>query len=374
MWMANVRSTYVLRAALKVTGLFVLGSLVAVCAKNPASPGATAKAAPAPNAGDLASQVQDETQEQQARAMEKRPRFGEAAVYVDGRSVGVLRALELPPKLAPHLVPIAGGEHAPRYAVTDYVRALGIDLAHVKGVHFYGGTRVVPMDGDELRRLGDRLMFSFAQGDRGKPRMHWPSEPIAVPTTIDIISALTVYVEKTPPAFDRKCHCLVDGAGVAIEGVPYAPVEQGKGTRVYVDGALVATVKRKTLTNDVLVSDEAHPRFSLARYLAKAGVDVTRAREIDFVSGDDLFSRMSPKEWLLEKESLTFSVPARNQGQAVLEYSSHETHATHETRVSAIELFVTKAPPSRAVTEVEAFVASADDVQRGGGDSQDVDP
>jgi hypothetical protein len=300
--------------------------------------------------------------------MEKRPRFGEAAVYVDGRSVGVLRAIELPPRLAPRMVPIAGGERVPRYSVTDYVRALGIDVARVKGVHFYGGTRVVPMGGDELRRLGDRLMFSFAQGDRGKPVMHWPSEPIAIPTTIDMVSALAVYVDKAPPVYDRKCHCLVDDAGVAIEGVPYAPVEQGKGTRVYVDGALVATVKRKTLTNDLLVSDDAHPRFSLARYLAKAGVDVTRAHEIDLVSGDDLFARMSPKEWSLEKNSLAFTVPARNQGQAVLEYASHET------KVSAIELFVAKSPPPRSVTPAEEYVASADDAHRGGADNQDVTP
>src|SRR5215472_12229818 len=53
----------------------------------------------APNAADLAKQVEDEAQEKQAKAMEKRPRFGEAAVYVDGKSVGVLRVLELPPSL-----------------------------------------------------------------------------------------------------------------------------------------------------------------------------------------------------------------------------------------------------------------------------------
>jgi hypothetical protein len=288
-------------------------------------------------------------------------------VYLDGKSVGVLRSLELPLSLRPHLVTIGDGEQVPRYAMTDYVRTY-VDPARVKGVHLYGGSRVATLDGDEFRRIGDRLMFSFTQGDRGKPRLHWPSEPIHVSTTIDMVSAITVYVDKVPPAYSAERRCLVDDKGAPIEGVPYAPVEQGKGTRVYVDGALVATIKRKTLTNDIVLADGAtHARFSLAQYLAKVGVDTARPRDVDFISGDDLFRRMSAADWSSEKADLGFTVPARSQGQAVVDIESHHN------KVSAIEIFVKKAPPERNVTQLDDFVPADDAKGGGGGESSTED-
>ena len=59
-------------------------------------------------------------------------------------------------------------------------------------------------DAEAWRKHRETLLFSFTRGDSGKARMHWPEEGIAVNTTIDMLSALTLYVDKEPPAFDPK--------------------------------------------------------------------------------------------------------------------------------------------------------------------------
>ncbi len=71
--------------------LVTLAVSVAGCAQKRTQPIAKQSAAPVPTtpAPPPADPEPDDSQV-------KRPRFGEAAVYVDGRAVGVLRNLELP--------------------------------------------------------------------------------------------------------------------------------------------------------------------------------------------------------------------------------------------------------------------------------------
>ena len=291
----------------------------------------------------------------------KRPRFGEATVYVDGAPVAVMRAMEMPMSLERRAMATRYGS-VDRYLVSEYLGALGVDITRVRAVHFYGGKRVALVDGDDARRFASDLAFEFAGGDRGKPRMHFPGDGFKVNTTVDMISAMTVYVDKEPPAFhdDGAEGWLSFADGARIDGVPYAPEEQLKGTRVYVDGVLVATLKRKLLPNKLLLdeSDTATvpARFSLARYLESVGADTNGARAIDLVSGDDLVRRIEGPEWARAKSGASFTIPAHSQGQLAVDVPRADGV---KAKISAIQIFTRTTPPKRWIAPPE-FVAMAD--------------
>jgi hypothetical protein len=151
--------------------------------------------------------------------------------------------------------------------------------------------------------------------------------------------------------------------------VPYADEEQGSGTRVYIDGALVGTVKRKKLTNDVLApsptdakadmasSSKLEDRFSLLAYAAKLRPEAKQAKALDLVAGDDVVAHVSAEG----ARALTFNVPARSRGQAVVDLPTSET-ASSRARISAVQIYVRVAPPTRAVVKLdeapEAAIAS----------------
>lgn len=302
---------------------------------------------------------------------EKRPRLGEAAVYIDGKSVGVLRKQELPSKLTGKLVPIGEGYETLRYGFMDYAKAIGIDTTKLRAAHLYGGSRVALVDRAELSRLGADIQLSFTMGDRGKPRVHFPPKKLNINTTIDMLSGIAFYVDKEPPTLKDNELVMPDGSSAAGK-VPYAPEEQGNGTRVYVDGALVGTVKRKKLTNDLAVpgdENNAGPtRFSLVAYAGKLGVDTKRAKAIDLVAGDDVVAHLAADT----VKGVTFSVPSRNRGQALVDVPSAARGGSQPARISAIQIFVKTNPPVRDVVSLddapEATPSAA--VGRGADDEQ----
>jgi hypothetical protein len=361
-----------------LVGTVALGAMAGGCAQKRTPPLAH-KAAPRTVAPPATLPSLADEQAPLADSKEKRPRFGEAAIYIDGKSVGVMRATELPPALKGRAVNIGGGYATTRYGFVDYVRALGIDAKRIKALHLYGGSRVVVVDKAEVARIGDGIMFSFVQGDRGKPRVHWPPVKLHVNSTIDMVSNVAVYVEKEPPVLDARGE-LVMPNGAVVEGkVPYAPEEQGNGTRVYVDGNLVGTVKRKKLTNDMLVTDLAgkggesntaaakteaatdkagadkggEDRFSLLAYAVKLRPDAKQAKSIDLVAGDDVIAHVSPDQARL----LTFNVPPRNRGQAVVDISVDG--AARRARVSAVQIYVSSTPSARPVVSIDAAPEAA---------------
>lgn len=287
----------------------------------------------------------------------KRPRLGEASVYVDGKTVGVLRILELPSSVkARHIKVGRQGEYeVTQWSMKEYAKSVGVDSAKVKGVHFYGGSRIAVVEGAEFQRIGDKITFSFSQGDRGKPRLHWPSEAFKASTTIDMVSAVTFYVDKTPPSMDEN-HDLVMPDGSKVEGkVPYADSEQGNGTRVYLDGALVGVVKRKKLTNDIaLPADDGPTKFSLGDYAAKMGADAKQVKAIDLVAGDDVIAHVAPTS----AKGVAFHVPARNQGQILVDVPVGQTEK-RAARVSAVQIFVKTTPPARTITSLDDAPAAA---------------
>jgi hypothetical protein len=296
----------------------------------------------------------------------KQPRMGDAAVYVDGKSVAVMRALELPAGMKPYVSNLNGVERS-RYGMLTYVKALGVDPATIKGIHFYGGRRVMGVPGDEIRRLGDDLKFSFTMHDRGKPRIHRPSN-MRGELSIDMLTGVVIYVAKDPPVVTEidGVSALAYADGKKVTGVPYADEEQGNGTRLYVDGKLTATLKRKTLSNKALLpGDDARPRFSLPAYLTSIGVDAKGAKAIDLVAGDDVIARSK------DDSTLTFSLPAKSQGKAVFEVPKAREGETASARVSAIQLYLRTNPPARTVSPPEQDDVPGAGAGGGGGSKDD---
>ena len=302
----------------------------------------------------------------------KRARFREATVYVDGNPKGFLRALEMPPSLKTHPMTSKTGT-VERYYVAEYLQALGVDIAKVQTLHFYGGRRIAVVAGSELRRFATVLSFEYAGGDRGKPRMHFPGGDFQTNTSVDMISGIAVYIEKEAPAFVTKGGegYLAFADGKPIDGVPYAPEEQLKGTRVYVDGALVSTLKRKLLPNELLLDEKATgpSEFSLAKYLESVGASTKGARAIDLITGDDVVQRIDGKDWDKQKLTFAFTIPARSQGQLVIDIPS--TNGL-KAKISTIQIFARMEPPKRWIAPAD-FVAMADGPNGGGGDGDGVD-
>jgi hypothetical protein len=366
-----------------------LSALVVGCAQKRTSPSAQSAApkttsAPAtalpPIAGNGGENAADDSNV-------KKPRFGDAAVYLDGKPVGVIRTTELPTMLKSRQADLGGGYHQTRYSLVDYVRALGVDAKKLKAMHVYGGTRAVVVDRAELTRIGDRISFSFVQGDRGKPTLHWPPVKLNVNTTVDMVSAVTFYMEKEPPTLNKD-GLFVMPDGTVLDGkVPYAPEEQGNGTRVYVDGALVGTVKRKKLTDDMLVKPPANnnnndsakaktddstaktapvttvDKFSLVSYATFLRADAKQVKSVDLVAGDDVVAHLDADA----AKKTTFHVPQHNRGQAVVEFPE----ASRAARVSAIQIYVNSTPPTRPVVKLDEAPEAAIGAGRGGNSSDD---
>jgi hypothetical protein len=341
--------------------LGLLGLSLALCAgcghKRSAPAARTATPALAAPGVDPAAAPADESKE-------KQPRLGEAAVYIDGKPVGVLRRQELPVKLAGHVVPVGEGYESTIYSLTEYLTALGGDPKKVRAAHLYGGSRISVVDKAEFARIGSKINFSFVQGDRGKPRVDFPPIKLNVNTTIDMLSGIAFYVDKEPPTLKDGELVMPDGTKVAGK-VPYAPEEQGNGTRVYVDGALVGTVKRKKLTSDVAVAgnDKDPTKFSLVGYAGTLNADVKRAKSIDLVAGDDVVAHLAPEG----AKGVTFYVPSRNRGQALVDVPQGESHTPQPARISAVQIYVKTTPPTRVIVPLDEASDAAPSANAGRG-------
>jgi hypothetical protein len=267
-------------------------------------------------------------------------RLGEVVAYVDGAPVAVVRWSELPASMTPIAIPALDGLTRARYfRLYDYVRALGVDVAKVRAVQLHGARgRVATVDGAELARFRDTLVFDFSQEVRGKPRARWSIRGLAEPTQIDQFTALAIYVDKPAPRFDPRVGALLL-EGVRVDGVPYTNGDRPSGTRVYLDGKLVGWVKRKNLGED-LVLDRSTPgktAYDLPAFLARLGVDRRALKTIDVLEDDELAARLNEVPaafWLVE----------RSQGKARIDLPSRAA-----TTVTSLQLFARADPRARAV-------------------------
>lgn len=269
----------------------------------------------------------------------------EAATYVDGVPRGMLRFAELPEGLPVRWKTLDDGRKVRRYRLAEYLEALGTDLASVREIHLYGGReRVSVLAGDELRRHREDMLFSFTQGEGGKPRLHYPkTASIQVNTFIDAVENIAVYAGKPPPDYDTQKHRLSLN-GAPVDGIPYASGERPGGTRVYVDGALRAWVKRKVLTSGMAEGGAGDStRYSLARYLASVGVTLASAQALEVVSGDEIVARFEGAGLSDKALALTFTLPPKSHGEIELPLESGAR------KISAVRVRVSDPEPGSSM-------------------------
>jgi hypothetical protein len=363
------------RGAAWVALLWALAALVSGCAPEARPPRARSVAA-------LISEKIPVLSATQGNVSDDRRRFKDAPVYIDGRRVGVIRPLEVPASLKPRMRIRAGATPTPRYSIAEYITAAGGDLAKVREVHLYGGrTRIAIVSGDEVRKHREDLFFLFTGGTRGKPRIGWPPDGIKVNASIDIVVAVAVYQEKEPPEFDRKKGELHFADGKPIEGIPYAPDEELKGTRFYVDGVLAAWMKRKVLPNAVLApgADLASGLFSLRAYIESIGVDPRKVKAIELVQGDDAVTGLDGGA-LFREPHIVFTLPRRSQGNIMLWLPSGAFSPPAPAlpkgvpvRVSAVQLFLKIAPPKRTYAKVQDLIENEEEKKEQPGSKKNQD-
>jgi hypothetical protein len=285
---------------------------------------------------------------------DKRKRFGEATLFVDGDAKAVMRIFELPPDLQQRPKKLEDGRLVPRWRIVEYLNALGVDVPKIKEIHFLGGRgRASIVSGDELRKFQNDFLFSFTMGPSGgKARLHFPDAKVQTNTTIDTIVAITVYVAKDPPSFERKGRIFRYADGSKVDGIPYAKPEDAiRGTRVYLDGKLMGGVKRKRIPNTILAKDydPRDPRFSFDAFLRYLQVDPSKPMTAVLLRGDDVWARWEPADVAKRFPTATFAIPQGGEGHAALFVDGVEPEGFQP---SAVLLFQKKTPPTYTITGI----------------------
>jgi hypothetical protein len=335
----------------------MISLVLSACSEPPAPPAPVASHAPAAVATTSASASSSAEKPAETAKIggrgdgsgggQKGQRFGEAAVYVDGKPIAVMRYLELPPTFSSIAYPLEDGRKVKRWSLADYLETLGVDLKKATAVHLLGGRgRASMMTAAEVLKHRKDLFFSFTRGEGGKARVHYPADGIETNTTIDTIQSVAVYVDKPAPEFVREKRHFLYADGSIVVGVPYSkPEESLRGTRVYADGKLVGSVKRRRLPDSVLSKryELQRPLYSVDAYLSSVGVPPAQLREIAFVRGDSVGARFDAAAWKKLEETADFSLQQGSEGRLIL----HTTTPSGETAipVSAVLCFVKQQPP-----------------------------
>ncbi len=252
-------------------------------------------------------------------------------VYVDGKLAGSLRFHELPPTLPVTWYPLDGGTVDRRFAMGDYLTAMGVEIAQVKTVHLHGGRRITAIDGDEVRAKADKIYFNFTRNMSGRPAYRHDG-PIDTNTSIDKIVAVAIYVNK--PAPEMKSGTLfVDG--VAQKTIPYTKKVKTGGTRVYVDGRIVGHLKRRHV--------EYADARDLASVLREIDVDVDAVKSAHIITRDKIARKLSPAELVGKELQVKSSKRGRLAVQGIADGQA----------LDAILLFVSQEPVDRTVMPPE---------------------
>jgi hypothetical protein len=271
---------------------------------------------------------------------EKKKRFGQSPIYLDGVPIAVATYGELPPWLATRWVALGDGRKVIRFVFADYLTALGIPLGRVQSVQLHGGRgRVGIIAGDELRRVRDTLLFSFTRGEGGVMRMHWDGDA-QVSDSIDKVRAVAVYVERRPPRWDRGAWGLVDEVGVEFEGIPYAEAPLKGGVRIYLDGRIAHVFKRNRSFERAIAparTDGSVPVFGLHRYLGEVGVEATRIAALELLQENRVALRLEGRALAAERARLEIAAPPQSSGR--LRVALGPPASRRSLEVTAINLY-----------------------------------
>jgi hypothetical protein len=229
------------------------------------------------------------------------------AVFVDGEMVGVLKFQELPPSLQVTWVAQGNNVVDRRFKLAEYLTAVGVDLEAIKGVHLYGGRRVSAITGDEFRKKAHNIQFRFTREFSGRPAYKYIGR-IEATTAIEKITRVAVYIDKPVPSMERGWP-HVDGK--RVDGVPYVAKKALKdtGTRVYLDGRLVGTLKRRHVKNaqSTVLADLLRDELE---------IDIDSVKRADIIGSRDKIAKKLDGEQLKDKALV---VSAKGNGRVSVE-------------------------------------------------------
>ncbi|MDQ3369993.1 MAG: hypothetical protein M3680_31630 [Myxococcota bacterium] len=255
-------------------------------------------------------------------------RWKDTGVYLDGQPIGFLTWGELPITLKPTWMKDKvsankrpgtsdlGWRWAQQrfYRFTDYLAAIGVDVKQVKEMHIYGprfSNSVVATGQDLQTPLARELLFRFGSNVGGKAIPKVP-QGFGSGRPPDKISAVMIYVEKTPPTLGDDGFTL-DGA--PQEGVPYYGEPVRGGVRIYLDHRLAAIIKRQELDpKQATTAPDGELQWSLPALLAAQGVDTKHVAELWVVRDD----KRAEKFLASELATMTFQASSQAKGGVLL--------------------------------------------------------
>jgi hypothetical protein len=273
----------------------------------------------------------------------------DAPVFVDGAQVAVLRFGEMP-AITP--VELEGG--GKRYKVYDYLKGIGVAPESVKSVHFHGNSdRIASIEGSELRKEKDRFLFSYISGETGTPLQKWDTDHLKNEFVIHEIRRVTIYVKKPSPQIHATKQCHVSADGDCSDAIPYSDGTIAKGTRVYVDGKMVGFVKRRQVTDAMMVgapaADPSETKYSIAKLISGMGVDPNSMKSVELMAGDDVIARATGEQFIALAPQTNFTLPKHNHGKVRVhvpaELQAKEQNVTdRDALVSAVLLYKSTTP------------------------------
>jgi len=256
-------------------------------------------------------------------------RWKDTGVYLDGKPIGFLTWGELPIGLKPSWLKEKvsaekrygtddpGWKWARKryYKVTDYLKAVGVDIRAIKEVHIYGpkpSESLVLTSKDLQKPAADQLWFWFGSNTFGKPIPHAPAN-LGTGRSGDKINGIMIYKDKKPPTLVDNEGMFLDG--VEQQGVPYYGEPIRGGVRVYVDDKLATIIKRQELDpKKAIKASDGEPQWLLRDFLADHGVDTKKIVEVWTVRNEKRSEKFSGPELA----TLSFEASSQSKGGVLL--------------------------------------------------------
>ncbi len=322
------------------TVTLVAGVVSVGCGKRDVSHAATKSVAPSNTSTTIADAPVAPAVEAQHGS--RRVKNLDVPVLVDGEQVAVLRTGELPTQLVAHDDKKNGVEEARFYRFSEYLTAIGVDISKIKSIHLQANMdRIASIEGSELRAEPTRFVFDFLGKTNGSVKAAWDTTGMKNTFHSSEMYAVSIFVNKAAPAVSVAKSCyLVDGH--CSNDLAYVEKKVPTGTRVYQDGKLVGMAKRKTLTDALVMGrDGEDAKYSVAKLAQSFGADITHAKSIELLQGDDVVARFSANEWQSAAPALSFKLPQHNHGKIRVfvpanVQATSDSPANREATISAI--------------------------------------
>ncbi len=231
-------------------------------------------------------------------------------VYVDGVQKGVLRYGDLP------AIANAGSDDAPEFRLGEYLKAIGVAPASVKSVYVWdNASRIGSVEGSELVKEQDRFRVRFSAGKTGGAEVHWDTTGLKNLYVVHEIRKIAVFVAKDAPVIVKGKQCIVGTDGECSDATPYVATDAAKGTRLYVDGALVNVVKRKLVSDTLAMgtTTDGEAKLSLTKL-----ADAASAAGVELVSGDEVVGRADAKTWAKVQNDIFFTLGKHQHGKVLV--------------------------------------------------------